>query len=58
MTSDAQRRALRNYYMRTKELSRVFMFKFNRERDADVIGKIEEQPNKSDYIRKLVRKDI
>lgn len=32
--------------------------RFNNEKDADVIEKLNSVPNKADYIRQLVRKDI
>ena len=30
----------------------------NRDRDSDVINRLNEQPSKSSYIKRLIRKDI
>lgn len=30
----------------------------NREKDAPIIDKLEEQPNKADYVRRLIQRDI
>lgn len=32
--------------------------RLNKQKDADVIARIESQPNKADYIRRLVRADM
>ena len=38
----------------TKSFSLMFMFKS----DADIIAKLESVPNKTDYVRQLIRADI
>lgn len=58
MASEAQKRACKRYYVKTKGLYKVIMLRLNKEEDADVIERMEEQSNKTDYVRKLVRKDI
>ena len=57
MATEAQKEACRRYYARMKGITRVFMFRLNKERDADVIEKLDSVPNKADYLRELVRKD-
>lgn len=37
---------------------RFFYLKFNRKTDADVIRKLEYEPNKTNYIRELIRRDL
>ena len=41
-----------------KENVKQYRLRFNKVYDADVIAKIEEQPNKIDYIRGLIKQDI
>lgn len=58
MASEAQKLALKRYYKKTKDLHKVIILRLNKESDEDVIEKLDEQPNKTEYVRKLVRKDI
>lgn len=58
MSSELQRIAYREYYHRTKDRKRAVMLKLDRKDDADVIGKLDSVPNKTDYIRVLVRNDL
>ena len=37
---------------------RRMSFDFNRRTDADVIEQLEKQPNRTGYVKKLVRDDI
>lgn len=37
---------------------RTVSFRFNKESDKDVIERLDSVPNKTDYVRSLVRKDI
>lgn len=37
---------------------RFFYLKFNRKTDEDVITKLENEQNKTNYIRKLIRRDL
>lgn len=57
MGSEAQKEACRRYYQKTKETCRVFAIRLNKEADADVIAALDAAPNKTDYIRSLVRGD-
>lgn len=54
-TREKQRKAEANW-RRTNAKS--FSLQFNVTNDADVIAKLVEVPNRSDYIRKLIREDI
>ena len=38
MTTEAQRAACRRYYDRHKKITKSFLFRLNRESDADVIA--------------------
>lgn len=55
-TTEAQKRAMKKYYARTKAETRAYMLRFNREKDADVIAKMDAAASKADYIRQLIRK--
>ena len=55
MTTEAQKRAMRNYYLRNKANTRVYMFRLNKERDADVIAALDAEQNKAEFLRKLVK---
>ena len=52
--SEAQKRATSKY---SKKL-RKYIFACNKVDDADVIERIDSEPNKTAYIKKLVRGDI
>ena len=52
--SEAQKRAKRRYDEKTKGL--VLSLRLNQ--DRDVIQRLDEVPNKTEYIRSLVRADI
>ena len=54
MVSEAQKRAKRRYDKKTVQ----YVLRFRMERDADVIERIGSAPNKTEYVRELVRKDI
>ena len=54
MVSEAQKRAKKRYDMKTREL--VLRFRLNQ--DRDVIQRLDEVPNKTEYVRSLVRQDI
>ena len=55
MTTEAQRKASAKY---DKENTRSIILKLNKISDADVLTKLDEQPNKQGYIKQLVRADI
>ena len=56
--TEAQRKACKRYYERTKKNWKVFALRLNTKDDADVIGKLCSVPDKREYIKKLVRGDI
>lgn len=58
MATEAQKRANRKYYEKSKKFFKAVLLRFSREQDADVLAKLDSVPNKTDYVRKLVRKDI
>lgn len=41
-----------------KRVSKTFSVRFNKEKDADIIEKLDSVKFKTDYIRSLIRKDI
>lgn len=43
------------YYRRT---TKQFKVQFRNEADSDIIEKINSVPSKTDYLRKLIKKDI
>lgn len=53
--SDAKKKANAKW---NKKNLKQFIFAFNKNSDADVIERLERVPNRTDYIRELVRKDI
>lgn len=57
MASEAQKRAFKRYYERTKNTHKVYMFRLGKENDADIIAKLDSVPSKVDYLRKIVRED-
>lgn len=54
MVSDAQKRAKIKYDMKTCQ----YAFRFRLGADADIINRLNDVPNRTDYIRKLIRRDI
>ena len=58
MVSDAGKRAMKRYYEKTKKLYKVVMLRFSKTEDTDIIDKLESEPSKVAYIKKLVRRDI
>lgn len=54
MVTEAQKRAKARYDRKTKEL--VLRFRLNQ--DRDVIQRLDEVPNKTEFVRELVRRDI
>lgn len=54
MATEAQRRAKQRYDAKTVQ----YVFRLRMDGDSDVIGKLKSVPNKTDYLRKLVRQDI
>lgn len=58
MTSEAQKRAQRNYDINNRDKFKVINLKLNRETDADVLEKLASVDNMQGYIKSLIRKDI
>lgn len=55
MTSEAQKRAKKRYdTLKTKQ----YMFRLRLDADGDIIEQLDSVPQRTDYIRKLVRDDI
>ena len=58
MTSEAQKRAQRNYDINNRDKFKVINLKLNRETDADVLEKLASVDNMQGYIKSLISKDI
>lgn len=54
MTSESTRRALRRYAKKTMQV----IVRLRKDADADVIAMLQSVPNKTEYIRELVRRDV
>lgn len=54
MATEAQRRAKQRYDAKTVQ----YVFRLRMDGDSDVIDKLKSVPNKTDYLRSLVRQDI
>lgn len=51
--TDAQKRAKEKYRKKTTQLTIEFY-----PQDADLLQKVNEQPNKQGYIKNLIKKDL
>ena len=58
MTTEAQKRAQKKYDEANKNNYRMIHLKLNKETDADVIAKLESEPNIQGYIKELIRADL
>lgn len=54
-TTDAQKRATMKYQ---KKAMTAMTIRFHNKSDAEVLNKLSEQENKTDYIRQLILADI
>lgn len=54
MRTQSQLEAQRRYEAKCQ----TFIFRLNREKDADIISKIKSEPCMTEYFRKLIRRDI
>jgi len=54
---EAQRAACRRYYQKNKDLYKVVLLRLNKKTDADVIEVLDNVPNKTSYVKELVRKN-
>ena len=52
--SEAQKKAKAKYDLKTVQ----FIFRLRLDADADIIAKLNDVPNKTEYIRRLVKADI
>lgn len=58
MTTDAQKRAQKNYDLNSKDKFKKLSFKLNKETDADVLEKLASVDSMQGYIKELIRNDI
>lgn len=58
MTSEAQKRAQRNYDRNNRDKFKVLTLKLNKETDADVLEKLASVDNMQGYIKNLIRDDM
>ncbi len=58
MTTEAQKKATREYSRRSREKFKVLTLKLNKESDADVLEKLSSVDNMQGYIKALIRQDI
>lgn len=58
MTSEAQKRAQRNYDINNKDKFKFINLKLNRDTDADVLEKLASVDSMQGYIKELIRKDL
>lgn len=54
MATEAQRRAKQRYDAKTVQ----YVFRLRMDGDSDVIDKLKSVPNKTEYLRMLVREDV
>lgn len=54
MVTEAGKRAMRRYARKTVQV----IFRLRKDADADVIAMLQSVPNKTEYIRQLVRRDV
>ena len=54
MATEAQRRAKQRYDAKTVQ----YVFRLRMDGDSDVIDRLKSVPNKTEFLRKLVRQDI
>lgn len=57
-TSEAKLRAQKKYDEAHKDDYKSYHLKFNKKQDAELIFRLDTVPNKVDYIRELIYKDI
>ena len=55
MTTEARKRAREKY---NKANYKAYTFRFHKTNEADVIERLESQPNKQGYLKELIRKDL
>ena len=58
MTTEAQKRAQKNYDRKSREKFKVLTLKLNKESDSDILAKLENTGNMQGYIKSLIRADI
>ena len=55
MATRAQIKASNKY---NKENTKTFMIKVNKHTETDILNKLENEPNKTGYIKRLIREDL
>ena len=58
MTEEERRESLRKSQRKYQEGLRTYILRFRREKDADVIERLDSQANLTGYVRELVRGDL
>lgn len=58
MTTEAQKRAQKNYDRNNRDKFKVLTLKLNKESDSDVLEKLASVENMQGYIKSLIRQDI
>lgn len=56
--TEAQKKACKRYYDKNKGNWKAVLLRFDKEKDKDVIAALDSTPNKTAYVRDLVRGDI
>lgn len=54
MVTEAGKRAMRRYARKTVQV----IFRLRKDADADIIARLSSVPNRTEYIRELVRRDV
>lgn len=54
MVTEAGKRAMRRYARKTVQV----IFRLRKDADADIIARLSSVPNKTEYIRELILKDV
>lgn len=54
MVTEAGKRAMRRYARKTVQ----FIVRLRKDADADIIARLNSVPNKTEYIRGLIRNDL
>lgn len=57
-TTEAERRAMRKYYMKNKGRTRGLHMRLDIYKDADILAALDAQASKSEYVKRLIRQDL
>lgn len=58
MTTEAQKKAQKKWDEANRENRRSIRLNLNRKTDADIIERLEKEPNIQGYIKNLIRSDM